>query len=144
MGSLILVLNYYNSYQSGLPVSSFFLPPTNFQSDLTKVHKSDYQDTPPRDKVQIADLDLAQPSNYFCPNYSHPYSVPKPYRSACSSISESPYLYLSRCKYLHLKLPFPLASTLLHPSNSASVSPLLESPHVNLIPHHPTLVAACL
>lgn len=95
MGSLILVLNYYNSYQSGLPVSSFFLPPTNFQSDLTKVHKSDYQDTPPRDKVQIADLDLAQPSNYFCPNYSHPYSVPKPYE-----VPAVPSVSLHICTFL--------------------------------------------
>lgn len=74
----ILGLNYGNSYQSSLPVSSFALPPANFPNDFSKVHKSDYhanQDTSPMDKAQISYLDLAHPSIHFkCP-YSGPKSL---------------------------------------------------------------------
>lgn len=93
--SFILGLNYSHTCQSGLPVSSLALPPTNFQRDLAKVHKSDYiarQDIPPMDKFQIADLDLVHPSSHFSLTYNHPYSVPKPHPSACSSTGGSPRL----------------------------------------------------
>lgn len=94
-------------------------------------------------EVQIADLDLAHPSSHICPNYSYSYFVPKPYRSACRSISESPpYLYLSKCKYLDLKLPFPLDSSSSFKLGLSVTSSGKPSHKLHSSPH--PLVAACL